>query len=161
MLLLDVEKAFDSVWHDALLHKLIRRGCDIFLVRIIYSFLNDRTFQVSVGKSKSSVCNIPYGVPQGAVLSPTLYNFFTSDAPTVEGCELATFADDTAIFVSSKDPTIVCDGLQVQLDSLIDYFKQWKIRVNASKTQAIYFTRCWSPLRLPSFGIVLNEQEDS
>jgi hypothetical protein len=159
MLLLDVEKAFDSVWHDALLHKLIRRGCNIFLVRIIYSFLNDRTFQVSVGKSKSSVCNIPYGVPQGAVLSPTLYNFFTSDAPTVEGCELATFADDTAIFVSSRDPTVVCDGLQEQLDSLTDYFKQWKIRVNASKTQAIYFTRCWSPLRLPGSGIVLNEQE--
>jgi hypothetical protein len=31
--------------------------------------------------------------------------------------------------------------------------------VNSSKTQAIYFTRCWSPLRLKSFGIVLNEQE--
>jgi hypothetical protein len=99
MLLLDVERAFDSVWHDALLHKLILRGCNIFLVRIIYSFLNDRTFQVSVGKSKSS------GVPQSAVLSPTLCNFFTSDAPTVDGCELATFADDTAFFVSSVDPT--------------------------------------------------------
>jgi hypothetical protein len=31
--------------------------------------------------------------------------------------------------------------------------------VNSSKTQAIYFTSCWSPLRLPSFEIVLNEQE--
>jgi hypothetical protein len=152
MLLLDVERAFDSVWHDALL-----RGCNIFLVQIIiYSFLNDRTFQVSFGNSKSSVCNIPYGVPQGAVLSPTLYNFFTSDDPTVDGCELATFADDTALFVSSSDPTAVCDGLQEQLDSLTDYFKRWKIKVNSSKTQAIYFTRCWSSLRLPGFGIVLN-----
>jgi hypothetical protein len=62
MLFLDVKKAFDSVWHDALL-------------RIIYSCQNDRTFQVSVGKSKSSVCNIPFGVPQSAVLSLTLYNF--------------------------------------------------------------------------------------
>jgi hypothetical protein len=124
MLLLDVERAFDSVWHDALLHKLILRGCNIFLVQIIYSFLNDRTFQVSLAKSKSSVCNIPYGVLQGAVLSPTLlYNFFTLDAPTVDGCELATFADDTDLFVSSSDPTAVCDGLQEQLDSLTDYFK--------------------------------------
>jgi hypothetical protein len=105
MLLFDVKRAFDSVWHDP----LIRRGCNIFLVRIIYSFLNYRTFQVSVGKSKSSVCNNPYGVPHGAVLSPTLYNFFISDAPTVNGCELATFANDTALFVFSLDPTAVCD----------------------------------------------------
>jgi hypothetical protein len=63
-LLLDVERAFDSVWHDALLHKLILLSCNIFLVRIMYSFLDDRTFQISVGKSKSSVCNMIYGVPQ-------------------------------------------------------------------------------------------------
>jgi hypothetical protein len=61
--------------------------------------------------------------------------------------------------VSSSDPTAVCDGFQGQLDSLTDYFKRWKIKVNSSKTQAIYFTRCWSPLRLPSFGIVFNGQE--
>jgi hypothetical protein len=88
MLFLDVERAFDFVWHVALLHKLNPRGCNIFLVRIIYSFLNGRTFQVSNGKSKSSVCNIPYSVPQGAVLSPTLYNFFTSDAPRSMGVSL-------------------------------------------------------------------------
>jgi hypothetical protein len=42
---------------------------------------------------------------------------------------------------------------------LSDYFKPWKIKVNSSKTQAIYLTRCWYPLRLSSFGIVLNRQE--
>jgi hypothetical protein len=71
-------------------------------------------------------------VPQGAVLSPTLYNFFTSDAPTVDGCELATFDDDTAFFVSSL---AVCDELQEQLDSLTDYFKRWKIKVNCQKSR--------------------------
>jgi hypothetical protein len=102
MLFLDVERAFDSASHDALLHKLILRGCNIFLVRIIFPFLKERTFQVSVGKSKSSVCNFPYGVPQAAVLSPTFYNFFTSDASTVDGCELATFANDTAFLCSVR-----------------------------------------------------------
>jgi hypothetical protein len=42
---------------------------------------------------------------------------------------------------------------------LTDYFKRWKIKVNSSKTQAIYFTRCWSPLRLSGFAIVLNDQK--
>jgi hypothetical protein len=89
--------------------ELILKGCNIFLVRILYSFLKDRTFQVNVGKSKSSVCNIPYGVPQGAELSPTPYNFFTSDASAVDGCEFDTLADKIALFVPSSDPTAVCD----------------------------------------------------
>jgi hypothetical protein len=103
--------------------------------------------------------NISYGVPQGVVLSTTLYNSFISDASTVDGYELATFTNDTALFVSSLDPAVVCDGLQGQLDSSTDYFKRWKINVNSLTNQAIHFTRCWFLLRLPSFGIVLNGQE--
>jgi hypothetical protein len=41
-------------------------------------------------------------------------------------CELATFVDDIAIFVSNSEPMNVCDGLQSQLDLLTDYFEQWK-----------------------------------
>jgi hypothetical protein len=121
MLLLDVEKAFDSVWHETLLHKLLARGCNISLVRVIYSFLKERSFQVYVGKAQSSSCNIPYGVPKGAILSPTLYNIFTSDIPNAGECELATFA----IFFSGKLPEVVCGKLQSQLDSLSDYFKSF------------------------------------
>jgi hypothetical protein len=51
------------------------------------------------------------------------------------------FADDNAIFVSEIEPAEVCGRLQRQLDTLSDYFKNWKIRVNPTKTQAIYFTR--------------------
>jgi Reverse transcriptase (RNA-dependent DNA polymerase) len=36
MLLLDVEKASDSVWHKALLHKLLQRGFDIFLASFLF-----------------------------------------------------------------------------------------------------------------------------
>jgi hypothetical protein len=140
MLILDMERAFDAVWHDALVHKLILRGCNIFLVWTIYSFLNDHTFQVSVGNSKSPISNIPYGVPQGAVLSPTLYNFFTSDAQTV---------DDTVLFVSSFRNN--------STHWLTTSNGGWKIKVNSSKTQSIYFTICWSPLWLLILWIVLNE----
>jgi hypothetical protein len=44
---------------------------------------------------------------QGAILSPTLYNIFPSDIPNAGECELATFADDTAIFISGKLPEVV------------------------------------------------------
>jgi hypothetical protein len=62
MLLLDVEKAFESVWQEALRHIFLMKGCDNFLARLIFSFLN-RLFQVCVGKVQSASCDIPYGLP--------------------------------------------------------------------------------------------------
>jgi hypothetical protein len=53
--------------------------------------------------------------------------------------KVTTFADDTAIFVPNSEPINVYDGLQSQLNSFMDSFKQWKIKVNASKTQANLF----------------------
>jgi hypothetical protein len=129
MLLLDIEKAFDTFWHEALLHKLLLNDCDIFLARLIFSFLKNRSFQVCIGGSKSFSYDITY----------TLYNIFTSNVPITGECELATFADDTAIFMSDIDPVGVCVRLQRQLDTLSDYFKNWKIRVNPTKTPGDLF----------------------
>jgi hypothetical protein len=39
------------------------------------------------------------------------------------------------------------------LVTLSTYLKRWKIKINASKTLAIYFTRCWAPRKLPSINI--------
>jgi hypothetical protein len=115
----------------------------VYLTKVIVSFLSGRSFHVSVNKTDSATHPIPYVVPQGVILSPSLYNFFTADSFHTNESETVTFVDDTAIFVSSGDPGVVCDILQRHLDSLSTYFKQWKIKINAVKTQAIYFTRCW------------------
>jgi hypothetical protein len=89
---------------------------------------------VCIGGSKSFSYDIPSGVPQGAILSPTLYNIFTSDVSTTGECEFATFADDTAIFVPDTDLAEVCGRFQRQLDTLSDYFKNWKIKLNPTQT---------------------------
>jgi Reverse transcriptase (RNA-dependent DNA polymerase) len=88
-------------------------------------------------------------VPQGAILSPTLYNIFTSDVPST-----ATFADNTAIFASGQTPLLVQDQLQDHLNEISDYCKDWKIQINASQTQAIYFSRCTK--NVPQTEISLN-----
>jgi hypothetical protein len=67
--------------------------------------------------------------------------------------ETATFSDDIAIFVPDGNPHIVCTALQGHLVALSTYFEQWKIKINAFKTQAIYFTRCWAPRKFPSANI--------
>jgi hypothetical protein len=45
---------------------------------------------------------IPKGLPQGATMSRTLYGIFSSDPPELSDCEMAVFADNTAIFCNRK-----------------------------------------------------------
>jgi hypothetical protein len=100
---------------QVLLHKLVVSNCYLYLTKIIASFLSGRSFHVSVNKTDSATHPIPYGVPQGAILSP-------SDLPQSNESETVTFADDTAIFVSSGDPRVVCNIVQRHLDSFSMYF---------------------------------------
>lgn len=97
IILLDIEKAFDSVWHDGLIHKLVKFGFPIYIVKLVKSFLEDRMFSVSINGTLSAPKNIPAGAPQGSVLSPTLYNIFIADMPIPLNCELALYVDDTAL----------------------------------------------------------------
>lgn len=156
MILLDVEKAYDSVWQDAVVYKLFRSNLQPFLVKIVESFLTNRSFTVTVNGERSSVHNIPFGVPQGSVLSPTLYNILTSDVPMIDGVSYAFFADDTAYLASDKDPKIVVTHLQAAQNNLEEFQRKWRIKLNAGKTQSIFFTRRRAARHLPRRSISVN-----
>jgi hypothetical protein len=78
---LDVAKAFDTVWHDGLVYKLHTAGLPLAMVKLINSFLQNRVFHAKIGHALSTERAIEAGVPQGSVLSPTLYAIFTADIP--------------------------------------------------------------------------------
>ena len=97
-LLLDIEKAFDCVWHKALIFKLCNHAYPTFLIKLVQSFLNSRESFVSVGENHSTPYSIPAGVPQGSLLSPHLFNIFINDIPKPKNCKVAIYADDTALY---------------------------------------------------------------
>lgn len=150
MFLLDIEKAFDTVWHDGLIYKMCHKNFPIYQVRIVRSFLSDRTFCVNYHGIDSVIYQIPAGLPQGATMSPTLYGIFTSDPPELLDCEIAAFADDTAIFTTHSNVTIITDRLQNAVEGLQSYFDSWKIKINPSKSQCIFFSKRRSPRYLPT-----------
>ena len=75
-LLMDVEKAFDVVWHNSLLKKLHERELPSDILRIISSFFTDRTIQVKIGNTLSEVVQLLAGTPQGSILSALLFILF-------------------------------------------------------------------------------------
>lgn len=141
IIMLDVEKAFDRVWHNGLLFKMINLNFPAYIINMISSFLKDRSFHVDISGAKSPTHNIPFGVPQGAVLSPTLYNIFTHDIPKFIDTNLALFADDTAFYCSSPLVAVITEALKSHASLISDYMKKWKVSINAQKTQAIFITR--------------------
>lgn len=140
MVALDVEKAFDAVWHNGLIYKLMKTNTPKYITKLIHNFLSNRTFQVTVKNGLSSTKNIKYGVPQGSCLSPTLYSLYTYDIPASQNCEVALFADDTAFTVTSRFSRHIVKYLELMLRKFAKYCNQWKIKLNHDKTKALFFT---------------------
>lgn len=146
MVLLDLEKAFDSVWHDGLIFKLLNSNYPMRLVKIVQSYLTCRKAFVQVGTSSSTSFELPAGVPQGSLLSPHLFNIFINDVPLPKNGEVAMYADDTAIYcdVSWKNASRAKKILENGLNDVHTFFTNWKIKLNKEKTEFITFTKSFS-----------------
>lgn len=159
MILLDIKAAFDSVWHDGLLYKMINLNIPYELVKLIQSFLQDRTFRVFISSKSSTAFPISAGCPQGSCLSPLLYNLYTADIPKPNNCIISIFADDTAILCSGILASDIIRNLQSAMSVLLKYFQTWKIMINSEKSQAIYFTRKRKQCFIPQNNIIIDNRE--
>lgn len=147
---LDIEKAFDSIWHDGLIHKLHSYHYPLALIKIVNSYIRGRSFSVHISSEISPTHQIVAGLPQGSCLSPLLYNIYTADIPQNRHTQLALFADDTAIYCSDTNPNVIVSKLEATLTELDNYFTSWKIKVNNNKTQSIFFTKRRAERFLPN-----------
>ena len=105
---LDFQKAFDTVPHQRLLHKLTSCGIHGNILKWIESFWSNRKQRVVLNGHQS--CSIPVtsGVPQGSMLGPLLFTMFVSEIPSIVSSPVLMFADDTKIFhvIRNKDDYI-------------------------------------------------------
>jgi hypothetical protein len=136
---LDIQQAFDGVWHDGPLYKL-KQLLPTPRYLLLQSYLSDRYSQIKFHTETSPYFPINSGVPQGSVLGPLLYLLFTVDMPTRQDTILATFADDTAIMASNEDPHVATHTLQTHLNMFEAWLRDWRVQVNETKSVQVTFT---------------------
>ena len=136
---LDIQQAFDRVWHKGLLYKLKKQLPHNYYL-LLDSYLKDRIFQIKQQEELSNFHEIKAGVPQGSVLGPVLYTLFTADLPGSKDVTTATYADDTAILASHVNPVEASAMLQVQLNAIQHWLTKWRIRASSAKSNHITFS---------------------
>ena len=101
---LDISKAFDRVWHASLLSKLPSFGFPPSICSLLLDYLSNRSLSVVVDGSVSPPQSINSGVPQGCVLSPTLFLIFINDLLKVSLNPIHSYADDSTLHSSTIFP---------------------------------------------------------
>ena len=151
------------MWHDGLRYKLTSIGLPVKLVRLLSSFLSDRTISVRAGNVLSKPVRLQAGTPQGSVLSPLLYLIYVNDVPInpANKCDGGQFADDISLWTLAKSTKVTQLRLQRALRDVELWCSTWRIKLNVAKTQRVRFpTKRKEKLELKLFGQTIPEKDE-
>ena len=135
----DLSAAYDTVNHRLLIQKLYNITRDSPLCRVIQNLLSNRRFYVELNNERSRWRLQKNGLPQGSVLSPSLFNIYTNDQPVQDGTRSFIYADDLCI--TAQYPTFpkVENIIEEALGNLTEYYRNNSLRANPDKTQVTAF----------------------
>ena len=138
--LLDFAKAFDSVPHDLIVHKLKTFGFGSNLLQWIENYLQGRYQSVMIEGQVSSPLPVTSGVPQGSIIGPLLFVLYINDICDVCTSFMKLYADDAKLYRNIKSRQGVL-SLQNDLNALFLCSKIWRMNFNISKCKFMSICR--------------------
>ena len=142
--LTDFSKAFDTVDFVAFLQKLHKLNFSKEALKFILSYLTDRKQFVQIDDKISSNKTVKFGVPQGSILGPVIFNIYVSDMNTVcEGSTCLQYADDSNIYNHCKPADIPesITKLQTNISEVHKWSKSKNLIFNPDKTKFMISTK--------------------
>ena len=103
-MLTDLSKVFDCLNHELLVAKLNAYGFTLPALKLVHDYLSDRKQRTRVNNSYSTWFEILFGVPQGFILGPLLFNIFLINLFFIlNKMDIANYAEDNTPYTSSND----------------------------------------------------------
>ena len=130
----DLSKALGCLPHDLFIAKLQGYGIKEGSLNLLFSYFKNRKQRVCLNNTYSEWIDILFGVPQGSILGPLLFNIFL--------CDLILFFHDIPVANYADDNTPYCTGLKIsdvliKLENAAETLLQWlndnRIKVNPDK----------------------------
>lgn len=153
MLSLDIEKAYDSVHHRFLLHKLEHYGLRGNTLNLVHDYLSNRTIRTFCNNTLSDPAVPTVGIPQGTLLSPMFFILYLNDLLALN----STFAPNDIGISAYADDTIISFPLNTDFNSINcalarihDWFAMNLLQLNCEKTTTMVFHSRGSTVHLPS-----------
>ncbi|XP_063634857.1 uncharacterized protein LOC134805492 [Cydia splendana] len=135
---IDLTAAYDTVWRQGLLLKLLKIVPCIKIYRLLESALSNRPYRVHLGECASQVRVLNNGLPQGSVLAPLLFNVYVHDMPETTSRKFG-YADDLALVTLDSNMQAAELTLTRDLSTMDNFFTNWRLCPNPSKTEVACF----------------------
>ena len=133
-LLTDLSKAFDCLPHDLIIAKLNAYGFSLSAARLMQSYLCNRKQRTKINTAYSSWEEILFGVPQGSILGPLLFNIFICDLFLIMNkVDFASYADDNTPYVIGNGAKEAINSLKEASDELFYWFANNQMKANPDK----------------------------
>ena len=137
---IDLKKAFDTVDHRILIHKLDFYGFRGIINVWFRSYLQDRTQIAVIDQRPSNKSFVTYGVPQGSVLGPLLFLLYVNDIYSSSSkLYFYLFADDTNILYSHKNLKSLENVMNFELNNVFQWLTSNKLTLNQNKSNFVIF----------------------
>ena len=160
LLLTDLSKAFNFLRQDVLMVKLAAYGFDQPSLCFIFSYLSGRTQRTKVNNAYSSYTDIKYGVPQGSILGPLLFNIDICDLFFWDyKCDIASYADDNTPCTSDISLNLVLEKLESSTHDLFQWFKENHMKANPDKCHLLVTTNTLTSVNINGFQITNSTEE--